>query len=235
MKKHYFLYRHIRLDKNEVFYIGIWTKRSPDRIYWFRTEYARAFAKKKRNNYWNNIVNKSEYRVEILYETTSQKEIIRKEKKFIKIYKPTLCNLTDWWFWIQSFKHTDEAKEKIGFSSRTRIRKKWYKLNISEEGKKRRLKDLTNRIVSDETRKKLSNNLMGNKRWIWHKVSEEHKEILRKINQKPVLQFDLDNNFIKSFDSWVLAEIETGYKSRGINKCTKWHTKKYKNFIWKYA
>ena len=49
-----YLYRHIRLDKNQPFYIGI----SSD------SNYKRAFSK-RRSNIWNNIVAKTGYEVEI--------------------------------------------------------------------------------------------------------------------------------------------------------------------------
>jgi len=50
MKK-YFLYRHIRLDKNEPFYIGIGTKPNSKKIKGYKTEYSRAFETTKRSDY----------------------------------------------------------------------------------------------------------------------------------------------------------------------------------------
>lgn len=95
--KHY-LYRHIRLDKNEVFYIGIGTKSKNDIKY---NKYHRAFSKCNRNQFWHNIVSKTEYKIEIILESDSRDFIIEKEKEFIKFYGRkklklgTLCNLTD--------------------------------------------------------------------------------------------------------------------------------------------
>ena len=56
----YYLYRHIRLDKNEVFYVGIGTKRN-------NNDYSRAYSKLLRNKWWNNIINKTSYRIENCY------------------------------------------------------------------------------------------------------------------------------------------------------------------------
>ena len=57
----YFLYRHIRLDKNEPFYIGIGTKRNYSS---FKSIYARAFEKESgRNKHWKNIINKTNYKL----------------------------------------------------------------------------------------------------------------------------------------------------------------------------
>jgi hypothetical protein len=86
-----YLYRHIRVDKNEVFYIGIGSDPS----------YDRANTVKGRNTYWKRIVNKTSFNVEIMIDFLSWEDACAKEKEFIKIYGRrdlglgTLCNLTD--------------------------------------------------------------------------------------------------------------------------------------------
>mgnify|MGYP000470410182 CR=1 FL=1 len=94
----YYLYRHIRLDTNEVFYIGIGKKLSNFKQ--IKTEYYRAYGNKLRNDFWKRITKKSNYRVEILLESNDKDFIKSKEKEFIKIYGKrkdggTLCNLTN--------------------------------------------------------------------------------------------------------------------------------------------
>lgn len=90
----YYLYRHIRLDKNEPFYIGI-GKKNKDSIY------KRAFTSFHRNKFWKRIVAKTDYEVEILLESNDYQFIKEKEKEFVKLYGRrdlglgTLCNLTD--------------------------------------------------------------------------------------------------------------------------------------------
>lgn len=94
----YYLYRHIRLDKNEVFYVGIGTK--PKKFY-PSTEYGRAYNKVTRTTYWKNIVNKTDYLVEIMLESDSYDFILEKEMEFITLYGRinlklgSLVNLTD--------------------------------------------------------------------------------------------------------------------------------------------
>jgi len=89
-----YLYRHIRLDKNEPFYIGIGGTTSFD-------DYNRAHEKCDRNNIWKKIVNKTEYEVEILFDNISFDEVNEKEKEFIKLYgrininTGILANMTD--------------------------------------------------------------------------------------------------------------------------------------------
>jgi hypothetical protein len=101
MPMKYFLYRHVRLDTNQVFYVGIGKKPPINKIWKFRTEYARAFEKAKRSQYWKNVVAKTEYRVDILFETDDKNIICQKEIEFIALYgkkcdnKGPLVNLSD--------------------------------------------------------------------------------------------------------------------------------------------
>jgi transposase len=84
----YYIYRHIRLDKNEVFYIGLGKNR-------------RAWCKDGRNIYWKNIAKKSSYEVEVILGNLTREQAIEKEMEFIKLYGRkdlglgTLCNKTD--------------------------------------------------------------------------------------------------------------------------------------------
>ena len=86
-----YVYRHIRKDKNEVFYIGIGC--SPN--------YKRAFETHKRNIFWERTASLSEIEVEILFDNLTWEEACEKEKEFIKLYGRrnlglgTLVNLTD--------------------------------------------------------------------------------------------------------------------------------------------
>ena len=57
-----YLYRHIRIDTNEVFYIGI----GGGNKYEKELSYKRAYSKYDRNKYWKNITNKTNYIVEII-------------------------------------------------------------------------------------------------------------------------------------------------------------------------
>lgn len=83
-EKIYYVYRHVRLDTNEVFYIGKGT--ANQKINGFRTFYSRAFSKNKRNQLWWNIVNKTGYSVEIMFQHSNENFVFEKEKEFIKLY-----------------------------------------------------------------------------------------------------------------------------------------------------
>jgi len=77
--KHY-LYRHIRLDKNEPFYIGVGTKMRKGE------QYYRANSVGSRNEIWASIYNRTEIQVDILYESDDVDFILKKEKEFILLY-----------------------------------------------------------------------------------------------------------------------------------------------------
>jgi hypothetical protein len=160
-----YLYRHIRLDKNEVFYIGIGSD----------NYYKRAKSNKYRNTYWNNIVNKTNYEIEILFDDLDKDKVIEKEIEFILLYGRkdlglgTLVNMTNGGDGINGFKHSDESKLKISKFQKNRVQSEEARKKISEsklgkkrgivhteESKKKISEYMKNRIISDETRLKMS-------------------------------------------------------------------------------
>lgn len=53
-------------------------------------------------------------------------------------------------------------------------------------------------------------------------------------NIKPILQFDLDNNFVKRWESSNEIYRETGFNHRNIRMCCSGQRNKAHNFIWKF-
>ena len=88
-----YIYKHIRNDTNEVFYIGIGSDEDG--------KYIRANKKRGRNSYWINIVNKVGYSIQIIEDDVSWEMACEREKKWIKHYgrkqlnEGTLINMTD--------------------------------------------------------------------------------------------------------------------------------------------
>lgn len=149
-----YLYRHIRLDKNEPFYIGIGLKDNDN--------YKRAYQiQSRRNIIWKRIVSKTKICVEILMDNMPENFIKQKEIEFIKLYgridlgNGTLANLTD----------GGEGSNGIVVSEKTRLK-------LSESGKGKTL----GRKLTNEHRKKLSNAKIGKK------ISQKHIDILKNIN-----------------------------------------------------
>jgi len=81
----YFLYRHIRNDLNIPFYIGIGKKREKYKFQ-DRFIYERAYSTERRNDLWNEVIQKTEYDIEILYECDDKNKIGEKEIEFISLY-----------------------------------------------------------------------------------------------------------------------------------------------------
>lgn len=98
LESKFFIYRHIRPDTNEVFYIGKGNNINPK-----KPLYERMNITKKRNKIWQSIVlkNNGVFKVEILFECETEEECNSKEIEFIELYgrkdlnKGTLANLTN--------------------------------------------------------------------------------------------------------------------------------------------
>lgn len=99
------LYRHIRTDKNEPFYIGIGESES------------RAYEVKGRTSAWKNIAKKG-YDIEVLFDDLSWEQACEKEIEFIALYgrkdkkTGTLVNMTDGGEGTVGYRHSDITKEK---------------------------------------------------------------------------------------------------------------------------
>ena len=103
-----YVYKHTRLDTNEVFYIGIGSQ----------NKYKRAFSLIKRNSFWRNITSKTEFLVEIIQDGLTWEQACEKEKELInKIGRRdlglgTLVNMTDGGDGTFNVKHSYEWYEK---------------------------------------------------------------------------------------------------------------------------
>lgn len=107
-----YLYRHVRLDKNEPFYIGIGKE----------SNFGRAYDKSERSKYWKNIVSNTDYRVDIILDDLSWEDACKKEVEFIQLYGRkdlnlgTLCNFTNGGEGAYGRVLTQETKNKISKS-----------------------------------------------------------------------------------------------------------------------
>ena len=187
-----YVYRHIRLDKNEPFYIGIGSDKT----------YKRANSNYGRNKIWNDIVAKTEYEVDILLDNIEWEYACQKEKEFIALYGKKnnntgiLANLTDGGDGVLGLQHSNKSKEKMRLSSTGRTHSTQTKLKISknisgekhhmfgkspsEETKEKMRKSHIGHTHSIETRKKLSESHMGEKHHMFGKTtSEESKQKMR--------------------------------------------------------
>ena len=81
------VYEHVRNDTNEVFYVGIGKK-----IY-------RAYDKRKRTEFWKNIVKKVGYTINIIHNDIDYKDAIEIEKSLIAKYGRRDLGLGNLVFW----------------------------------------------------------------------------------------------------------------------------------------
>jgi len=182
-----YVYRHIRLDKNEPFYIGIGTD----------TNYARAYSKHSRNKFWNRVINKADYEVEILFDNISKNEAKAKEIEFIKLYGKkidktgTLTNISDGGDGNSGGKHTEETKKRIAEANKykdySKVDRSYtqtieYKQKISSINKGRKMPEsmkeksrdrMLNTKLSEETKNKIRLYMKN------RTVSQETKEKMR--------------------------------------------------------
>lgn len=70
----YYVYRHIRLDTNKVFYVG-------------KGHGKRAYSTSDRNKYWGRIVKTFDYKVELIETDLSEQEAYVREVYWIAFYK----------------------------------------------------------------------------------------------------------------------------------------------------
>lgn len=164
-----YIYRHIRLDKNEPFYIGI----GSDSGY-------RAKDSKKRNKIWKGIVSKTEYEVEILLDDITWEQACEKEIEFIQLYG-RICNgsgcLANLSLGGEGYLDPSaEVREKLS-KSKLGSKNPMFGKKPTKEHLDRLKKALTGRLVSLETREKIAKTQQGKPR-----NSEEFKKYLSEIN-----------------------------------------------------
>lgn len=167
-----YVYRHIRLDKNEPFYIGIGSDE----------KYYRANSKKGRSDFWNKIIQKTEYQVEIILCDITYEEAKEKEKEFISLYgrknlnKGSLCNLTDGGDGLCGYVVPKERVEKLKELNRGRKHTDEWKRNMSlrVKGEKH---PLWGKKFSKESRLKMSLSRSGEKHFRFGKKLERETAI----------------------------------------------------------
>lgn len=127
----YYIYRHIRPDTAQVFYVGLGS-------YGEKKNYQRAHSIKNRNKHWKNIVNKCEgiFKVEIMVDNLSKENAVIEECRFIKLYgrkdldKGYLCNMTDGG---EGVKELSEESRKMISNKRLGVKNPMYGKNLSKE------------------------------------------------------------------------------------------------------
>lgn len=215
------VYRHIRLDTRQPFYIGIGVNEK------------RAHSSKGRNKHWQRIVDKCGYEVQILFDNLTYDEAKEKEIEFITLYGRSnisnglLCNLTDGGDGSVGYKPTEEALLKISQTSKGRVKTKEqitkWKQNMcftkseetkekirqtllgkkhTEERKENQRKAHLGKSLSEETKQKLRDHRKGKK---LGPLSKEHIEKLRE-SHKGIKQSE--ETKLKRKKTWELKKAQ---------------------------
>jgi hypothetical protein len=186
-----YVYRHVRKDTNEVFYIGIGLKEDP--------EYKRAYDKfNGRNRMWKGITAKTEYEVHIMMDDLTDEETIAKEIELISLYgrrdlgTGTLANMTSGGEGsrgriisdeqrekMRGRKHSDEARRKMSERQMGELNHNYGKKESPEAKEKNRASN-TGRKHSDETKKKMREAQLGELNHRYGKVPAGAKLVLDK-------------------------------------------------------
>lgn len=212
------VYFHRKATNGEIFYVGMG---SPKRPYY-----------KRRTDWWQNIVDKYGYTIDIVHKGLTQEEAYELEIKYIAQFgrydlgTGSLVNQTDGGPCFDGI--TKDKTKNRGKSLKGRKKSKEHRANLS--------KSLSNLAKSDVHKSKISNALKG------RKLSEETKEKIRKNNaaylkSKPIACFDYcSDKWIANFSSHVDASKAIGcnkgliYRnSRGLSR--KVYSKNLKKYV----
>jgi hypothetical protein len=208
-----YVYRHIRSDKNEVFYIGVGL--GDDKTY------SRAYSQKNRNFHWYSIVKNTSYDIEIMIDDLTDNEAFEKEIEFITIYGKknnggTLCNIADG----GQGGCLGEEVNKIRSQSL-----RGHKLSDETKDKIRRASK--GRKASALTKQKMSDTHKKNKTGSWLKSKGHHNG-----RAKKVYQFDLSGKFIREWECSTYASSELGINKSCISETINKKQKSAGGYLW---
>lgn len=196
-----YLYRHIRLDKKEPFYIGIGSD----------ANYQRSKDKSSRTKHWNNI-SKNGYEIEIMLDNLTWEEACIKEKEFINLYgrldigTGILCNMTDGGEGAVNRIFTKEHREKIRQSKlgKKRDAATIEKMSIGRRGHKH----------TEEWKKNMSNRVKGDKNPNYGLPTPEYiKELKRKI----ILDYNTGVYYNSLEEACMILNINSQRLSKMLN------------------
>lgn len=221
-----YVYRHIRHDKNEPFYIGIGIDQ----------KYHRAGERTRRNDLWKKIVSKTSYDIEIIIDNIDYEYAKVKEIEFIALYGRIINNTGT----LANFSTGGEGGNGHIVSEETRL-----KMSLAQKGRKKSPEQIEKTRKSKigikmpprtkEHQAKLDASKIGRPR------SEETKKKLSIANigkisprRRKVGKYDFNWNLIKEYDFILQAAKELGRHHCAISDCANGKQKTAYGFKWKY-
>lgn len=207
------LYRHIRLDKNEPFYIGIGLNES------------RAYGKTGRGSYWKRIVKKAGYSIDILFSDLTWEEACIKEKEFIALYGRKdlglgpLINMTNGGEGLCN--PSKEVRDRLSKTTKERLATQEGRDYISEKTKDAMKRPEVKKIISEAQKRRFS--------------CEENRKITREKTKLAMHRPDVRKKFLDSIEKFSnsISKLKTIYKDRKEKRVQPDKLQDYLNDGWK--
>lgn len=259
-----YVYRHIRLDKNVPFYIGISKKDDG---------FKRAYDKNGRGKIWKDITNKTNYEVEILKYDITYQESINTEIELVSLYgridigTGTLCNHTSGGEGLNS--PNNEVREKLASYLRGKTpynkgipmpknqyaemlsRVESQKIKVAKYSIDGNLIKVYDSVIGAAKSNKLNQgsitncckkngSFYGGFVWMYADGGAIGKIDPYNLRFKKVLKFDVQKNLLKEYNSLCEAAICLGNIScnKTIGKACRgvgiYKDHIFKGFIWRY-
>ena len=121
---------------------------------------------------------------------------------------------------------SEDTRRKIGKANKGRVLSVEHRKIISDSRKGNQ--NMLGKNHSQETKSKMSIAKIGKKQ------TKEHRDKLDNARKKPILQYDLEGNFIKEWESAVDVKKELGISPTRICRCCKGESKRVGKFKFKY-
>lgn len=235
-----YVYRHIRLDKNEPFYIGVGEDNVRN-----TGKYDRAYDIYCRNKHWKDIYAKTSIEVEILVDDLPYEKAYEKEIEFIKLYGRTdlgtgiLCNKTNGGPGIFKPVHSKKTLKKKRDNNKHRMIKVVQKdfdgniINIWDC-----IADAT-KGMGGKSYANIINALNGNNlhayNFKWEYFNQERQSlVVNSFNDRPrIVQMNLNGEVVKIWD-WLEKLKKEGFNSSNISSCCKGKYAKSGGYKWEY-
>lgn len=242
----YYLYIHTRLDRNEVFYVGIGTC---TKFTTHRMKYKRAYTSHRRSVLWKNIVNKGGYKVDILLESDDQAFIKSEEIRYIKLYgrkdlkEGTLVNNTDG----GDGRLTPNKESMINVGHNLKLytdskKKKVYQYDLegnfirewdclSDAARELGQKSNSGIVQACRERTRYFHNYI----WRYEKLEKALMRSKKSTGEKKVGMYDKNTlQLIQIFNSLSEAQKLTNISFKAISLCALGKSKSSGGFVWKY-
>ncbi len=221
--KKFYVYKHVRLDTREVFYIG--------------KGHGNRASHTKRNKYWMRIVGKTPYKISIIRDHLHEEDAFKLEKFFIAKYKnkgQCKANFTQGGEgtsglvpWNKGIPMTDETRLKVSIAKKNPSNE--TRKRISEAGLGRSPWNKGKKLSEDHVAK-LSKAKLG-------KVySQQYKDNMAKVkgSNKLFRVFKKDTlDFVGSWYGKKTCANDLGIDRSGVCKCLRGKMKSHKGYIFK--